>query len=53
MKWRHPGVYIPGGANRNVEPTRIRNPKIAEQVNAMYEKWFSAKQAREAAKADV
>lgn len=30
-------------------PTRVRNPKIAEQVNAMHEKWLSAFKERKSA----
>jgi hypothetical protein len=38
-KWRDKNVYIPSGKNPNVEPTKIRNPKIAAQVQAMHDKW--------------
>ena len=40
------GIYIPGGDRRNVEPTSVRNPKIASNVQMMYEKWAAAKAAR-------
>lgn len=39
-RWRDHGIYIPGGANPNVEPTRVRNPKVAANVQMMHEKWF-------------
>jgi hypothetical protein len=42
------GVYMPAGPRCNVEPTKIKNPKIGKQMNEMYEKWRSAKLAREA-----
>jgi hypothetical protein len=51
-KWAG-GVYIPGGDRRNVEPTSVRNPKVAANVQMMYEKWASAKAARMAARAGV
>lgn len=48
------GVYIPGGPHCNVSPTRVKNPKIAAQMQAMHEKWLAAKIARvEAAMAKV
>lgn len=40
------GVYIPAGQHCNVEPTKIRNPKIAANVQMMHEKWLAAKIAR-------
>lgn len=46
------GVYIPGGSRSNVAGCPApRNPKIGAQVNAMHEKWWAAKLAREGARA--
>lgn len=36
------GVYVPGGPRCNVEPTKVRNPKIAANVQMMHEKWLHA-----------
>ena len=48
MRWRYPGVYIPGGDRCNVEPTRVRNPKVAANVQMMHEKWLAAHNERQA-----
>lgn len=48
-KWKY-GVYIPAGERRNVDLTAVKNPKVAAQINAMHDKWLSAKMARESAK---
>lgn len=48
-KWTS-GVYVPGGERPNVEPTRIRNPKIAANVQMMHEKWLAAFNERQARK---
>lgn len=44
-------VYMPAGPTCNVKPTKIKNPKIAAHVQMMHERWWAAKQARQAAKA--
>lgn len=36
---KKPGSYIPGGPNQNVRGCRIRNPKIAADINKGFEKW--------------
>lgn len=40
------GCYVPGGPNPNVEPTLVRNPKIAAHVRMMHEKWLAARAER-------
>lgn len=45
-RWVSSSIYTPGGEYCNVQGTPVRNPKIAAQINAMYEKWWIAKQAR-------
>jgi hypothetical protein len=42
--------YTAGGPNPKIRGTYVRNPAIAEQVNAMHEKWLAAKQDRDARK---
>lgn len=51
QKWRYSGVYIPGGETRNVEPTTIKNPKIAAHVQMMHDKWWANRTARHNMKA--
>lgn len=46
VKWIT-GVYIPGGERCNVEPTRIKNPKVAANVKMMHDNWFRKKFNRE------
>lgn len=54
-KWRGPaprgrkyitGVFIPGGRERNVELTTIKNPKVAANITMMHDRWVKAKLAR-------
>ncbi len=40
MKWRG-GVFIPAGPRCNVPGTRVRNQKVADNVNAMHNKWLA------------
>lgn len=42
MKFRSSSIYTPGGPNRNVEPTLIKNPKVAANVQMMHERWHAA-----------
>jgi hypothetical protein len=39
------GVYVPGGETPNVDPTRVRNPKVRANVQMMHEKWRAKKSA--------
>lgn len=36
-------VYMPGGPRCNVQPAKIRNPKIAAHVAMMHDKWYAKK----------
>lgn len=44
-------VYIPGGPTCNVQPAKIRNLLITENVHVMHERWLATFKARQAAKA--
>lgn len=45
-RFKSSSVYWPAGPFCNVEPTRVKNPKIAAHVQMMHEKWLAAKAAR-------
>lgn len=47
QRWISSSVYIPAGPRQNVEPTAVRNPKVAAQMNAMFDKWNNARIARD------
>lgn len=39
-RWAMSGFYIPAGKDRNVEPSPIKNQKIAAHIQMMHEKWL-------------
>lgn len=43
FRWQSSSVYMPAGAKRNVLHSKVRNPLIAEQMNALYKKWAERK----------
>lgn len=49
-RWRSASVYWPAGEYQNVTPTKIKNPKIAANIQKSHENWWNKKLAREAQK---
>lgn len=44
-RFKSSSVYWPGGPHCNVEPTRVKNPRVAANVQMMHEKWLAVRVA--------
>lgn len=43
MRFISSSVYMPAGKHKNVEDSKIRNPKVAANVQMMHDKWYEKK----------
>lgn len=42
-RWTSSSVYVPAGQFCNVRPTKVKNPKVAAQMQQMHEVWYAKK----------